>query len=66
MKVILILLISALTFISCEKCKECYFIEENNGTTTETPLGEFCGDEIDEQEAREFIPVTGTAYIECR
>jgi len=51
---------------SCKKCKECYFIETVNGNSTETAIGEFCDEEIEEQENKQFIPVEGTAHIECR
>lgn len=52
--------------VGCKKCKECYFVEEANGNKTESSLGEFCGDEIDEQENKDFIANSGLAYIECR
>jgi len=51
---------------SCKKCKECDCIETVNGNSTETAIGEFCDEEIEEQENELFIHVEGTAYIECR
>ena len=51
---------------SCKQCKECYFIETLKGNSTETAIGEFCDEKIEEQENKQFIPVEGTAHIECR
>ncbi len=65
-----ILLVSLLLFgtslPSCKKCKTCYLIEEVNGTTNEFYQGEYCGDEIEEQENKVFHPQSGTTHIECR
>jgi hypothetical protein len=65
-KFILIITCTIPFFLSCKKCKECYLIEESNGTITETPIGEFCGDEIEEKENQELIGVSGPVYNECR
>ncbi len=50
----------------CSKCKECYIVEEVNGSKNEIPLGEYCGDELTEIKNQEYVAVSGTTYNECR
>ena len=65
LKVSVYLLIT-LGLFSCEdKCKECFLIEEGSAGNVETSIGEFCGDEIEEQESEEYIVTDGDAYVEC-
>jgi hypothetical protein len=58
----------ATLLISCNKteCEECYYIEEFNGSKTETSVGKFCDEEIEKKENEVLIPSSGTAYYECR
>ena len=63
---IIILIVLGLTFIGCKKCKECYFVQGSNGIKNETPLGEFCGDEIENKENEVFTCIDGGCYNECK
>lgn len=63
---LLVLVSSSMLLSSCKKCKECYHIEEDNGNKAETYIGKFCGDEVADQEGKEFIAVSGKAYNVCR
>ena len=63
------LLFSALLFVllcSCEKCKECYLIEVQGSTKTETPIGERCDQEIDDLEKHDLVCLSDDCYYKCR
>lgn len=65
----ILLILYALTLLSsCNKkeCKECYLIEENNGTINEVPIGTFCDEKIEEKENQVWVPSSGSAHNECR
>ncbi len=64
-KFIIALCCSTMFFISCSKCKECYLIEGNGNNKVETSIGEFCGDDLEEQENRTVVCIDN-CYIECR
>ncbi len=62
----LLFLISFALF-SCKKCEECYFVEEVNGQRVETPIGEFCDDDIEAKESEVFICSLGTnCFVTCK
>lgn len=46
----LIFSLGLLSITSCNKCKECYLVEEVDGNKSEISIGEYCGDEIDQKE----------------
>ena len=48
------------------KCEQCYYIVDNNGSETESSLGEYCGDEIKALEKKEYSDPLGDARVECR
>lgn len=54
MKLIYLILITALTFFSsCRKCETCYFYWEQSDVHYED-LGEYCGDEIENMESSPY------------
>lgn len=68
MKTLLTVVMATLLLSSCaEECKTCYGIEAVNGVIiTETEVGDFCGDEIEEKENQQLICIEGNCYFECR
>lgn len=63
-KLLIVLIFPAL--IACEKCKECYLIEETDGVRTESAIGERCDDEIDRQLNHDLVCLSDRCYYECR
>ena len=56
----------AASFNACVKCEQCFYIVNNNGSETESLLGEYCGDEIKALEKKEYNDPLGPAHVECR
>jgi hypothetical protein len=70
MKILIIILtVLLLSFSSCkEECKEC-FLEETNtqtGDTITTSLGKKCGDDLKNNDGREYIGKDGPAKSYCK
>ena len=60
---------SMFTFLlaGCEKCKDCYIIEEANGSIiNEISQGEFCGEALKTEEAKTYNAIQGEIYVDCR
>lgn len=56
----------AISFTSCEKCKECFLIENSQLTPTETAVGQRCDQEIKDLEAHDVVCLHPDCYYECR
>ena len=51
----------------CEKCKDCYIVEEVNGSIiNELSQGEFCGEALKAEEAKTYTAIQGEIYVDCR
>lgn len=61
-----LLFIGLIGMFSCNKCKECYLIEEVNGNKSEYSIGELCGDEIEQKENEELNCSEGNCSYVCR
>ena len=62
----LIIVLGVFILSSCNKCQECYLVEEIDGNKTEYSIGEFCGDDINSKEAEQLICTQGTCYYDCK
>ncbi|MBT3646663.1 MAG: hypothetical protein HN542_00300 [Flavobacteriales bacterium] len=53
-------------FISCNKCKTCYLVDESNDRRIETELGLFCGEKLIEDVSVDFLASNGGEHVYCR
>jgi|GEM_PF-762316 len=60
------LAISILFFASCNKCKECFLVEKTGSSKVESPVGERCGQEIEDLEKHDLVCLSDDCYYTCK